>query len=281
MKLSGKLFPFLVPLGFCCAFWHVKVSFGGDELMPIEGLILPLQHYEDGTIKVQLKAGHAEVPEQGDIQALNTRVEFYTEEGNLDGLIMAGKCRYSRQKGIASSESKVRIEKGQLVITGTGFKWNAGEQVVRLMDNVKVVMSPLLTRENRSDLETADTVITSKNLTFDYKRSIAVFKKNVVMDDPKARIESDKLNVLFQGTNDVKSVTAVGNVRLWHNDKTATCQRAIYMAKADKVILTGDAKLNRDNDSLMGDIITFRLDEDKVSCKRARLIIFPEENRNG
>ena len=56
------------------------------------------------------------------------------------------------------------------------------------------------------------TVITSARAYFDYKRSIAVFTGDVNVVDPEVRIKSDKLTVIFDGSNDVSSVTAVGNV---------------------------------------------------------------------
>ena len=47
--------------------------------------------------------------------------------------------------------------------------------------------------------EAGQTTITSKRLTFDYKRSIAIFEEDVVVVDPQLRIEADNLTVLFAG----------------------------------------------------------------------------------
>jgi len=120
------------------------------------------------------------------------------------------------------------------------------------------------------------TVITSEKLSFDYKRSIAVFEGNVVVEDPQLKMRADKLNVLFEGTNSVKSVVAVGNVLLWYGDKTASCRHAIYVAKTGEITLRGNAALRREQDSVTGEEIVFYLNEERVECRPGRLVIFPE-----
>ena len=123
------------------------------------------------------------------------------------------------------------------------------------------------------------TVITSERLEFDYKRYIAVFEENVVVVDPRVRIETDHLVVCFDGTNDVKSVTALGNVRIRSEDKRGYCRKAVYVARTGEVVMTGDAKLHRSKDSVMGDLITFWLDEERMKCTPGRLIIYPKESQ--
>ena len=119
------------------------------------------------------------------------------------------------------------------------------------------------------------TVITAKSLKFDYKRSMATFEGDVVVVDPEVRMEDDKLNVVFGQTNELKAVTATGDVRLWHEDKLASCRRAIYMARTGEVILQGDAKVARGTDVVAGNEITFWLHEDRMICKPGHVIFYP------
>ncbi len=123
---------------------------------------------------------------------------------------------------------------------------------------------------------TQETIITAKRLDFDYARFIAVFEGNVVVVDPQVRMEADRMNVVFEGSNAVKSVTATGRVRLWQDDKVATCQRAVYVARAGEVVLRGDAVLTRGNDKVFGDEITFWLFEDRMTSTPGRLVIGPQ-----
>lgn len=132
---------------------------------------------------------------------------------------------------------------------------------------------------------TGETVITSERLTYDYQRSTAVFEGNVDVVDPQLRMKADKVNVIFDGTNSVKSVAAVGNVRLWYQDKTGTCKKALYLARTGEVVLEGDAVLNSGTDSVRSEEITFWLNDDRVTCQGeqgVRMIIHPQNrDRSG
>jgi len=133
----------------------------------------------------------------------------------------------------------------------------------------------------RGEGETAGvTTITSDQLTFDYQRSIAVFERNVEVTDPQIKLKADKVNVVFDSTNSVKSIMAQGNVRLWYQDKTARCNHAMYLKKTGEIVLTGNAVLTRAKDSVQGDEITFSLNDDRMTCKPGRLIIHPEGGRD-
>lgn len=120
------------------------------------------------------------------------------------------------------------------------------------------------------------TVITANRLSFDYERYSAVFEENVVVSDPQIRMESDKLNVLFDGEDNVKSVTAMGNVRLRYEDKTGSCGRAVYLANKGQIVLAESAVLRRGRDAVMGEKITVWIGEDRMLCEPGRLVIFPQ-----
>lgn len=128
---------------------------------------------------------------------------------------------------------------------------------------------------------TNHTVITSDHLVFNYQQNSAVFTGNVVVVDPQLRIESRQLNVLFEGTNSIRSATAIGDVRLYHQDKAATCDKAVYLARSGQVILAGNARLTQDPDSIEGRKITFWLNEDRMDCEPAYLVIFTKDEGEG
>ena len=148
MKLCGS--PGAVAVA-ACLFVAVLLGAGQAqteyESRPIEGLRLPLEHYEDGKVKTELKAGAAFVPAEGDIQAENVTVEFFDAEGVRATLIRTDSCRYRRREGVVTSESKVRLERPGVVIRGTGFEWRIENQVVKILKNARVEF-------NRSVMET-------------------------------------------------------------------------------------------------------------------------------
>lgn len=125
--------------------------------------------------------------------------------------------------------------------------------------------------------EPGETVITARSLTFDYKTSTAVLVEDVVVNDARMNMRSDKMTVVFAGQDDLKSVTAIGNVRLWEGDKKGFCDKAVYDRETGAVVMTGNARLERGRDVLSGDTIRYWLDSDRVVCEPARLVIYPGE----
>lgn len=123
-----------------------------------------------------------------------------------------------------------------------------------------------------------NTVITSDRLTFDYNRMVAVFDGNVDARDPEVHMTGERLTVFFEGSNEVKSVTAIGNVRVYHRDRRAECDRAVYIKRLGQVEMTGNAKLYRGRDVVEGDAITFWLDEERMLVEPGTLILYPEED---
>jgi lipopolysaccharide export system protein LptA len=128
---------------------------------------------------------------------------------------------------------------------------------------------------------TNQTTITSKTLDFDYGRMIAVFRDDVVVVDAQVHMQCDLLTVLFEGTNDIKSVTATGNVRVRQQDKTATAKRGIYLARDGKVILMGDATLVQGANRVTGDEITFWINEDRMTVRPGTLVVTPSGKGGG
>jgi lipopolysaccharide transport protein LptA len=125
------------------------------------------------------------------------------------------------------------------------------------------------------DRTTNQTVITSRHLLFDYRRSIAMFEGDVVVVDPQMRIFSDRLIAVFGESNNVQTVTALDNVRIFTGDRQGTCERAIYRVPLGEVLLTGSPVLWREKDVLKGDRITFWTDREVVLCEPGELTLSP------
>ncbi len=119
------------------------------------------------------------------------------------------------------------------------------------------------------------TVITSESLMFDYGRSTCVFEGDVVVTEPRVKLECDKLYVFFDATNNVDSVVATDAVKVTQENKVGTCDKAVYTSKTGAIVMTGNATLRRGRDSINGDEITIYVNSEKVTCKPGRLVVFP------
>ncbi len=123
----------------------------------------------------------------------------------------------------------------------------------------------------------SNTVIRAEQLTFYYKSSTAVFERNVIVEDPQVRMLADKMTVVFDKQNNLKEVTATGNVKVWQADKAATGKFAVYRAEKGEIVLSGNATLSRNKDTMRGDKITFWVNEERLVCEPAWLVVYPSD----
>jgi len=122
------------------------------------------------------------------------------------------------------------------------------------------------------------TVITSDSLVFDYGRSTCIFDGSVVVDDPRVKMECDKLYVFFDATNNVDSIVATGNVKVWQDDRRGVCEKAVYTETTGTIVMTGKPRLQSGNNLVRGDKIKIFVNSEKViSSPKARLVVFPGE----
>jgi hypothetical protein len=110
------------------------------RVYPIRDLRLPLEQYEDGAVKTQLRAGGAEVPPRGHVHGRDVLLEMFDPGGGTNVAVWAETCRYSRRYQTAGSDGPVRVEARGLKVTGRGFVWESGQERVIIKQDVRVVL---------------------------------------------------------------------------------------------------------------------------------------------
>jgi len=138
----------LLVLTFARGFAQTNGSGSAGVSGTVAGLRLPLSWWDNGKLKSQLLADKAKVPDNGAIYASGVTGEFYAVTGELDVTITTDDCTYDRESKLVKSDSRVKIERNDVVITGKGFEWNANEQLVMITNDVKVVMSRSMLRKD-------------------------------------------------------------------------------------------------------------------------------------
>lgn len=99
--------------------------------------------------------------------------------------------------------------------------------------------------------------ITSDRMEAEKLKRLIVFKGNVVAEQKDMTIKSDELYIHYdESGKDVEKVIAIGNVMVMQGDKTATAKRAEYYRIEEKVVLTGNARLNEASNFVEGEKIT-------------------------
>lgn len=121
------------------------------------------------------------------------------------------------------------------------------------------------------------TVITADTLLFDYRQRMCVFEGNVVVVEPRVRMESQKLHVFFDASNNVESVVATESVKVTQANRVATCGRAVYTVESGAIVMTIDPMLARGRDELHGDEIRIFVHSEKVISTPGRAVFYPSD----
>jgi len=123
-----------------------------------------------------------------------------------------------------------------------------------------------------------EAVITAERIEFDNKEGVILFDENVLVDDEQFVMRSDRLLVFMEGTNDVQQIMAVGNVSITNDNRSASCEKAVYTKKSGQIVMTGHARLMRQGDQggeVTGNRITFWLDDERMEVSPGRVVLPP------
>lgn len=109
-----------------------------------------------------------------------------------------------------------------------------------------------------------------------------VFRGNVVAVED-FMLCSDELQVTYGEGNDIKSIEASGNVRIFQDRKSSTSDRAVYDRTERVIVLTGEPHLRQCSDSVRGEKITVYLDQENALVEggnggRVRAVIMPNKD---
>lgn len=123
-----------------------------------------------------------------------------------------------------------------------------------------------------------EAVITADRIEFDNKEGVILFDDNVLVDDAQFVMRSDRLLVFMEGTNDVQQIMAVGRVTITNENRSASCDKAVYTKKDGQIVMTGSARLIRQGDEggeVTGNRITFWLDDERMEVSPGRVVLPP------
>ena len=268
------------------------------KLEEVRGFIMTLVN-KDGNEKAIINGSTANILPGGLIEILDvvTRV-FDPDNKGADMLIHSAKGTYNRLKNVVDTDQFVRINRRDMVITGTGLYWEPDRNKIEIHRNVRLEY----TTEREFDLqkgqekdindqkdkvssikvnpgkENVVTVITAEGSgKMNYEKSVvAVFKKNVEIDDENANLRAHLMKMFFDDqTQNLTKVEAYGNVRIKQPKRKSSCRKAVYFVDEDKIILFGNPRIVQGQDLYTAETITiYNKGERVVFEPRAELVIY-------
>lgn len=108
---------------------------------------------------------------------------------------------------------------------------------------------------------------------------LVVFVGDVTAKQGEVTLHSDRLEVTVdKQTKAARIVKAHGNVRIRKEEVVATGKDAVYDAQTGVTVLTGDPKVWRDRDVVVGDKITLYMAEDRTVVEGAKAVLYQQQS---
>ena len=141
-----------------------------------------------------------------------------------------------------TTDEPVRIETDHALIRGRGAYGLTELKQVQVLRDVEVVLNP--TDHEPLTKRTHVTITCDGPLSFDYDRNIAVFERNVRVQDPNGDLYADTLVAYLNGvSHTIRYAEATGKVRIVQDQNTAYSDRAIYEPARGTITLVGKPSL--------------------------------------
>lgn len=242
---------------------------------PAENVTVPVENYPDGAVKTSVVADRAQIfLKDGLIWCSGVKIRQFRPDGSVESEIDAANCAVDRTTRSGWAEgAAAAIYRGEADLSGSDVYFSAKDEYVMIMTNVSL----------RAD----GNLLRSRSADYDRKSGIAMFEGDVsVRHDEKGRtcdLSCDRAFAFIVGTNDVRRIVALGNVRVSSGDKSGECARAVYAKKngASRITMFGGeanefARLSVAGDrkgSVEGRRIRFWLDSEQVEVLDSRISV--------
>ena len=97
------------------------------------------EYDQAGRLKSKVFGQTAEPQPDGRMKITDLRIQIY-KEGVLEGTVWSAQCLFDRKERSVVSVAPVRLERGNMVITGVGLKWNSEDQHLEILSQVRVLL---------------------------------------------------------------------------------------------------------------------------------------------
>ena len=141
MKWGGFAAVFLL---LCCG-----VGYAQNDVTTLTDFSVP-EYDNAGNLASELRGDYADILPDGRVRVRNLRIDSY-KDNEIDMSITSPECEYREAEKTATSDADVRIARDNMVVTGSGFTWNSGEDRLVIKSKVKVVLKNI-----RDQVKTGD-----------------------------------------------------------------------------------------------------------------------------
>lgn len=122
-------------------------------------------------------------------------------------------------------------------------------------------------------------VITSLTMTADNRANTALFEGSVIAKTDNMKIFSDKMLVFYDETGKVIKIEAAGQVKLIRGERIITSDTAVYFARDENLIFTGQPKAMEGGSIVSGTRMIYMMKEDRYKVENSKVFIEGEKGK--
>lgn len=125
--------------------------------------------------------------------------------------------------------------------------------------------------------------ITSHSMEADKFGDKVTFTGDVVLKKEGMTLSSDIMVVFYDaGSKSIREIEADGNVVVRKEGREAHSNKASYFNREEKIVLTGDARINENENELGGEKITLFLRDDRSIIEGGKVLLYQDkQNKQG
>jgi len=121
-------------------------------------------------------------------------------------------------------------------------------------------------------------VVTSSRMEADELGNTVTFTGEVILKKETLTLTSDHLIVFYDpASKGVREIEADGNVVVRKEGRVAHANKAIYYSKEEKVVLTGEARINENENQLGGERITLFIRNDRSIVEGGKVLFYQDK----
>ncbi len=121
-------------------------------------------------------------------------------------------------------------------------------------------------------------VVTSNRMEADELGNTVTFIGEVTLKKETMTLTSDHLVVFYDpASKGVREIEALGNVVVRKEGRIALANKAIYYSKDEKIVLTGDARINENENQLGGERITLFMRDDRSIVEGGKILFYQDK----
>jgi LPS export ABC transporter protein LptC len=232
-----------------------------DEKTEQKILTFSLSGYsEAGRKSWDLKGDSADILTSNVVLLENVLGHSYTKDNVIT--LTADKGEFDKNKNnLLLKENVVATTKDGARLNTDYLNWNATKEEVETDARVKITRENMeaigqgafgkpslkqmqLKKDVTVSLKPTTTITCDGPLQVDTQNNIAIFNKNVVVNDERGKLWADMVKVFFNPQDKtIAKVLAIGNVKIVRGQNITYSEQASYDANSKLIILTGRPKL--------------------------------------